>query len=94
MTAYNLMLLNKDKVQKVADKVLEEKEVYGDDLVHFLDAKKFEKPQIDWTDENVWPKFMNYSRDERGDRDKDKDKKDKGEAEGGEGTAVDVEAGA
>jgi ATP-dependent Zn protease len=90
VTAYNLMILNKDKVQKVADKVLEEKEVYGDDLVHFLDAQRFEKPQIDWTDENVWPKFMNYSRDER-ERERDKEKRDKGD---GEGESSAVEAGA
>jgi hypothetical protein len=87
------MLLNKDKVEKVADKVLEEKEVYGDDLVHFLDAQNFIKPEIDWTDESVWPKFMNYSpgRDER---DRDKDKKDKGEGdgEGPEGAAVEADA--
>ena len=77
-------------------KVLEEKEVYGDDLVHFLDAQQFVKPEIDWTDESVWPKFMNYSpaRDDRDrDRDRDKDKKDKGGAdgEGPEGEAVEAD---
>jgi hypothetical protein len=80
VTAYNLILLNKDKVEKVADKVLEEKEIYGNDLVNFLDAQGFVKPEIDWTDESVWPKFMNYSPD----RDDDKDKKGKG----GEGMAM------
>jgi hypothetical protein len=92
VTAYNLMIMNKDKVQKVADKVLEEKEVYGDDLVHFLDGQRFEKPQIDWTDENVWPKFINYSRDDRG---RDRDKEKKGEGEGpSEGEGAPAEAGA
>jgi ATP-dependent Zn protease len=75
VTAYNLILLNKDKVEKIADKVLEEKEIYGNDLVRFLDAQNFVKPEIDWTDENVWPKFMNYSPD----RDEDKERKGKGE---------------
>jgi ATP-dependent Zn protease len=88
VTAYNLVMLNKDKVEAIANKVLEEKEIYGDDLVRFLDSQHFEKPQIDWTDENVWPKFMNYSRD---DRDRDRDKKDKGE-EKGEGTALELDA--
>jgi ATP-dependent Zn protease len=86
VVAYNLILTNKEKVEAVANKVLEEREIYGDDLVRFLDAQNFQKPQIDWTDENIWPKFMNYSRD---DRDKDKDKKDKGD---GEGTAVEFNA--
>jgi ATP-dependent Zn protease len=62
VTAYNLMLQNKDKVEKVADRIFEEKEIYGDDLVRLLDAQGFQKPVIDWTDEATWPKFMNWSR--------------------------------
>ena len=76
VTAYNLILQNKDKVEAIADKILEEKEIYGDDLVRLLDEQKFERPQIDWTDESVWPHFMNYSSDKRTRRtedDKDKD---------------------
>jgi hypothetical protein len=71
VTAYNLVLQNKEKVEAIADKILEEKEIYGDDLVHLLDEQKFERPKIDWTDESVWPHFMNYSRDKREDREKD-----------------------
>ena len=55
-----------------------------------VDAQRFEKPQIDWTDENVWPKFMNYSRDER-ERERDKEKRDKGEGEG-ESPVVEADA--
>ena len=66
MTAYNLILQNKEKVEAIADKILEEKEIYGDDLVRLLDEQKFERPEIDWTDESVWPKFMNYSRRQEG----------------------------
>ncbi len=78
VTAYNLILENKEKVEKVADTILEEKEIYGDDLVRLLNAQDFKRPQIDWTDEAVWPKFMNWTRDNRegrGDRDKDGDDK-------------------
>jgi ATP-dependent Zn protease len=71
VTAYNLILQNKEKVEAIADKILEEKEIYGDDLVHLLDEQKFNRPQIDWTDESVWPHFMNYSRDKKDDKDKD-----------------------
>ena len=71
VTAYNLILQNKDKVEAIADKILEEKEIYGDDLVHLLDEQKFDRPQIDWTDESVWPHFMNYSRDKKEDKEKD-----------------------
>jgi len=86
VTAYNLILLNKDKVEAIADKLLDEREIYGDDLVRLLDAQHFEKPEIDWTDENVWPKFMLYSRDDR-----DKDKKEKDEKDKGEGAAPELD---
>jgi len=67
--AYNLVLTNKDKVEAVADAVIERKEIYGDDLVHLLDEQHFEKPEIDWTREDIWPKLMNWSQ-ERDDRDR------------------------
>jgi hypothetical protein len=41
---------------------MERKEIYGDDLVRLLDAQHFVKPDIDWTDEAVWPQIMNWSR--------------------------------
>ena len=64
VTAYNLILENKDKVEKIANTILEEKEIYGDDLVRLLDEQNFQRPEIDWTDEAVWPKFMNWTRDD------------------------------
>jgi len=71
VTAYNLILQNKEKVEAVADTVLEEKEIYGDDLVRLLDEQSFKRPVIDWTDESVWPKFMNWSKfDPKDDKDK------------------------
>jgi len=70
VTAYNLILQNRDKVQHVADLVIEKKEIYGDDLVRLLDAEKFKRPEIDWTDEKIWPN-MEWTRQERGpDRDR------------------------
>ena len=62
VTAYNLMLQNKEKVETVANTILEKKEIYGDDLVGLLDAQHFKRPEIDWTDEGCWPKFMNWSK--------------------------------
>jgi ATP-dependent Zn protease len=73
VTAYSLMLQNRDQIEKIANAVIEEKEIYGDDLVRLLDAQNFTRPVIDWTDEAIWPKFMNYSRDP------DRDKNGKGE---------------
>ena len=60
--AYNLVTQNKDKIEAVANAVMEKKEIYGDDLVRLLDAQNFVKPEIDWTKEETWPQLMNWSR--------------------------------
>jgi ATP-dependent Zn protease len=65
VTAYNLVLANKDKVAKVADTVIEKQEIYGDDLVRLLDAQDFTRPEIDWADESVWPN-LTWTQDTQG----------------------------
>ena len=65
VTAYNLVIANKDKVQAVAEAVIDKKEIFGDELVLLLDEQHFVKPEIDWTNEETWPKLMNWSRDPR-----------------------------
>src|SRR5581483_1530041 len=62
VTAYNLIEQNKPKVERIANTVMDKKEIYGDDLVRLLDAQRFERPSIDWTNETVWPAIMNWSR--------------------------------
>jgi ATP-dependent Zn protease len=64
VTAYNLIRINKDKVEAVADAVMEQKEIYGDDLVRLLDAQNFVKPEIDWTDPVSWPPLAWYEEDQ------------------------------
>jgi ATP-dependent Zn protease len=71
VTAYNLILQNKDKVEHIANTVIEKKEIYGDDLVRLLDAENFKRPEINWTDEQSWPK-MEWTR-YRPDNDRDRD---------------------
>jgi ATP-dependent Zn protease len=56
-TAYNFVLANRDKVEHVADALVEKREIYGDDLLALLDAQKFERPDVDWTKEETWPKL-------------------------------------
>jgi hypothetical protein len=63
--AYNLIRTNKDKVEAVADEVIEKKEIFGDDLLRLLDAQEFVKPDIDYTDEENWPKLVAWSKLER-----------------------------
>jgi ATP-dependent Zn protease len=71
VTAYNMVETNRDKIENIADAVIEKKEIYGDDLVRLLDAQHFVKPEIDWTDEKIWPQILVWSPDEQ-DRDKPK----------------------
>jgi ATP-dependent Zn protease len=55
VNAYNLVRHNKDAVEKIADTLVERKELYGNELVELLDAAKLEKPEIDLTKEETWP---------------------------------------
>ncbi|HEY2541626.1 MAG TPA: AAA family ATPase [Gaiellaceae bacterium] len=57
VTAYNFILTNKEKVERVALAVEEKKEIFGDDLNRLLDSVGLEKPEIDWTKEETWPKI-------------------------------------
>jgi hypothetical protein len=62
VTAFNLIVVNREKVEAIADAVYEQKEIYGDELVRLLDAQNFVKPEIDWTAEESWPKIMYYTK--------------------------------
>src|SRR5262249_18586674 len=57
VTAYAFIEHNKDAVEKVADVVLEKKEIFGDDLNRLLDSVELKKPELDWTKEDVWPQM-------------------------------------
>jgi ATP-dependent Zn protease len=65
VTAYNLILANRDKIENVANTVIQRKEIYGDDLIRLLDAQNFKAPEIDWTAEETWPNLMNWSKLDR-----------------------------
>jgi ATP-dependent Zn protease len=55
VNAYNLVRQNKDAVEKIADTLVERKELYGNELVELLDTVKLDKPQIDLAKEETWP---------------------------------------
>jgi cell division protease FtsH len=57
-TAVYFIEVNKDKIEAIADELVEKREVYGDNLLELLDRQKLEKPVINWADESVWPKAM------------------------------------
>jgi cell division protease FtsH len=53
--AHHLIEHNKMQVERIAEAVIEKKELYGDDLVKLLDGAKLEVPQVDLTKESSWP---------------------------------------
>jgi hypothetical protein len=55
--AYIFVKHNKDAVEKVANTVLEKKEIFGDDLNRLLDSVNLTRPEIDWTKEETWPQI-------------------------------------
>jgi ATP-dependent Zn protease len=55
VSAYNLVVHNKDAVEKIADELVVRREVFGDELVEILDGAKLAMPEIDYADEDAWP---------------------------------------
>jgi ATP-dependent Zn protease len=57
VNAYNLVGHNRDAVEKIADALVERKELYGDELIELLNTVGLEEPSVDLTKEEAWPKL-------------------------------------
>ena len=57
VSAHNLVLSNKDAVERIADELVVRREVFGDELVEILDDAKLQMPAIDYANEDAWPKM-------------------------------------
>jgi ATP-dependent Zn protease len=55
VTAHALIARNKVAVEKIADALVERRELFGDELVEILESAKLEMPDIDFTKEEAWP---------------------------------------
>ena len=55
VSAYNLVVHNKDAVERIADELVARREVFGDELVEILDGAKLKMPEIDYGNEDAWP---------------------------------------
>ena len=53
--AYNLVRENKAGVEKIADALIEKRELYGNELLALLDSVELKKPELDLTKEETWP---------------------------------------
>jgi ATP-dependent Zn protease len=57
ITAVSLVRHNREQVLRIAETLVERKELHGDEVVEVLDAADLEAPHIDVTDETIWPKL-------------------------------------
>jgi ATP-dependent Zn protease len=55
VTAYTLMMANREPIEKIADALVEEKEIYGDDVTELLNSVGLERPDVDLMDDKTWP---------------------------------------
>jgi ATP-dependent Zn protease len=57
LTAVCLVRHNREQTLRIAETLVERKELHGDEVVEVLDAADLEAPVIDVTDEKIWPKL-------------------------------------
>jgi cell division protease FtsH len=56
VTAYHLIRLNKDKIEQIAEVLVERRELHGDEVVELLERARLREPEIDLLDQEAWPK--------------------------------------
>jgi ATP-dependent Zn protease len=57
LAAHHLIEANRGAVSAVADKLVERRELHGDEVVHLLEAQKLTLPEVDLTKDEAWPKL-------------------------------------
>jgi ATP-dependent Zn protease len=55
VTAYALMVTNREAIEKIADALIERKELHGDEVVDLLSSVGLVEPTIDVNDDSTWP---------------------------------------
>jgi ATP-dependent Zn protease len=53
--AYATITANRAATERVADELVERRELYGDEVVTLLDSVELHKPEIDVLEESAWP---------------------------------------
>jgi ATP-dependent Zn protease len=56
VTAYALVAQNREPLEKIADTLVERKEMHGDEVVDLLASVGLQRPDIDLMDDRTWPK--------------------------------------
>jgi ATP-dependent Zn protease len=56
VTAYALMAANRPALDRIADRLVESKEMHGDEVTDMLDTVGLDRPELDLTNPETWPK--------------------------------------
>jgi cell division protease FtsH len=57
LAAHHLVDANRDAVGRIADVLVDRKELHGDEVVRLLDAQALRIPEVDLTKDAAWPKL-------------------------------------
>jgi ATP-dependent Zn protease len=55
VAAHTLVAANRQAVESITDALIDQKEIFGDDLMALLDRQRIEIPKLDYNEESVWP---------------------------------------
>jgi hypothetical protein len=55
VTAYALMAANREPIERIADTLVERKEIYGDEVTDLLSSVGLQRPPLDLMDDRTWP---------------------------------------
>jgi ATP-dependent Zn protease len=66
VTAHNLVRHNRHAIEHVADRLIETKEIFGNDLLSLLESATIRIPEVDYNDDSNWPSaFFSAGSDRR-----------------------------
>jgi len=55
VTAYALIASNREPVERIADTLIERKEMHGDEVIDMLNGVGLRRPELDLMDDRTWP---------------------------------------
>jgi ATP-dependent Zn protease len=56
VSAYALMATNREPIERIADTLIERKEMHGDEVVDLLNSVGLQRPELDLMDDSTWPR--------------------------------------
>ena len=57
LAAHHLVRANRDAVDRIADVLVDRRELHGDEVVRLLDAQALRVPEVDLLSDDAWPKL-------------------------------------